>query len=57
MRNSYYDNPNWFVEMMKEEIEFYDKFPKLAQLTINEIAKRLRGKENGKNLSKRKTYL
>ena len=50
MNNKYYDNKNWFEEMMKEEIEFYDKFPKLAQLTINEIAKRLRGEENNETI-------
>lgn len=44
-------------EMMKDEIEFYEKFPKLAQLTINEIAKRLRGEKDEKNILKRKTYM
>lgn len=38
-----------FSEVMKEEIEFFEKYPKLAQLTVNEIAKRMRGTANEQN--------
>lgn len=32
--------------MMQEETEFYEKFPKLAQITINEIIRRMTCKKD-----------